>query len=447
MNNEIQSFLWGLLVDWIVLVGLFLTLGLEFLPWRLIPFGIRQLWHSLWQAGDDGEISAFAALMTDLGGMIGVGNLAGVALMVGIGGPGSLAWIWLVSLVGMAIKFADTSLAVRYRQPQADGTILAGPMVVMRQGLGPSWQLGAMLFALSASISLVFQGNGVQVHQMAQALKLSFGIPQAWTGVGVAVLAWLVISGGLRRISRVSCWLVPAMLLAYLLTIGLLLLPHLDTIPAALQLIASDALQGRAVAGGVLGVTVSAAVRNAVFATETGIGTGSIVHAAAWPGDPKMQGAIAMLSNLVVSTVCSATGLLLVCSGAYQAAVPVTPIQAMVQAFNWASPGSGWITAVALSLFAYTTLITFVVYGERCLIFVVGKAGIVPYRLLWTAALALFPLLRFRAIWTATELLQGLMVLPNLLALLLLSPRLFEAALNRSPGTVRQPLLHQEPES
>ena len=445
--NGIHDFLWGLLVDWIVLVALFLTLGLEFLPWRLIPYGIRQVWSSLRHPEGEGEITAFAALMTDLGGMIGVGNLAGVALMVGIGGPGSLLWAWGVSLVGMAIKFADTFLAVRYRQPLAAGVLLGGPMLVMRQGLGPAWQGPAVLFALSASVSLVFQGNGVQVHQMAQALQLGFGIPVAFTGVVAALLAWLVISGGLRRISRVSCWLVPAMVVAYLVAVGWLLWPHLATIPAALRLIVADAFSGKAMAAGVVAVTVAAAVRNAVFATETGIGTGSIIHAAARPADPRLQGAIAMLSNLVVSVVCSASGLLLVCSGAYHRAAEDSPIELMLRAFAWAQPGSAWITVVALSLFAFTTVITFAAYGERCLAFVCGTGCFQPYRLLWVASLAVFPLLRFRTIWTATELMQALMVLPNLLALLLLSSRLFEAVLNRPRRQDPPPGLELEPDA
>ena len=425
----LHAFVWGLLADWVCFVAVFLCLGLNFGPWRLIPYGLRQLWRSLRHPGmpaGDGELDSGTAFLVTLGGTVGIGNITGVALAVSLGGPGVLAWLWAVSLVGMALKFAETALAVRFRRPQPDGSVLAGPMLTIRRGLHRRWRALAGMFAAMTVLSAFGSSNGLQIGQLAAVMAQDLGSPPLLTGLVTALATAAVISGGLRRVGRVATLLVPLMVLGYGLAMAALLLAHGPDLRPALEQVLAGALAPRAIAAGGVAVTISAAVRLAVFSNEAGTGSAAIVQAAARPADPLRQGSIAMLGNLVDTALCSATGLLLIASGASGAGAGIAPLAMVDAAMGWARPGSQWISHLAIVLFSFTTILSAAVVAERCLLFLAGARWRLAFRCCWCAALVLLAPFGGSGLWLMAELLEALVVLPNLLSLLLLSPLLFQ---------------------
>ncbi|MFM7239154.1 MAG: alanine/glycine:cation symporter family protein [Cyanobium sp.] len=425
----LHAFVWGLLADWVCFVAVFLCLGLNFGPWRLIPYGLRQLWRSLRHPGTpagDGELDSGTAFLVTLGGTVGIGNITGVALAVSIGGPGVLAWLWAVSLVGMALNFAETALAVRFRSTLADGSVLAGPMLTIRRGLHRRWRALAGVFAAMTVLSAFGSSNGLQIGQLAAVMAQDLGSPPLLTGLVAALATAAVISGGLRRVGWVATLLVPLMVLGYGLTMAALLLAHGPDLRPALEQVLAGALAPRAIAAGGVAVTISAAVRLAVFSNEAGTGSAAIVQAAARPADPLRQGSIAMLGNLVDTALCSATGLLLIAGGASGAGTAVAPLALVDAAMDWARPGSQWISHLAIVLFSFTTILSAGVVAERCLLFLAGARWRLAFRCCWCAALVLLAPFGGSGLWLTAELLEALVVLPNLLSLLLLSPLLFQ---------------------
>jgi AGCS family alanine or glycine:cation symporter len=423
---------WGLLADWVCFVAVFLCLGLNFGPWRLIPYGLRQLWQSLRHPGmpaGDGELDSGTAFLVTLGGTVGIGNITGVALAVSLGGPGVLAWLWAVSLVGMALKFAETALAVRFRRPQPDGSVLAGPMLTIQRGLHRRWRALAGVFAAITVLSAFGSSNGLQIGPLAAVMAQDLGSPPLLTGLVAALATAAVIGGGLRRVGRVgrvATLLVPLMVLGYGLAMAVLLLAHGPDLRPALEQVLAGALAPQAIAAGGVAVTVSAAVRLAVFSNEAGTGSAAIVQAAARPADPLRQGSIAMLGNLVDTALCSATGLLLIASGASGAGAGIAPLAMVDAAMGWARPGSQWISHLAIVLFSFTTILSAAVVAERCLLFLAGARWRLAFRCCWCAALVLLAPYGGSGLWLIAELLEALVVLPNLLSLLLLSPLLFQ---------------------
>lgn len=433
---RLHDFLWGLTADWVTLVGLFLTLGLQLLPLRRLPWACGLLWQAIRnRRAGPGEISSLAALMTSLGGTLGIGHLSGMAVSLSVGGPGVVPWMWLIALVGMATRFSETYLAVRFRQRDCRGQVIGGPMQAIRHGLGPRWDSLAVLFALLATVGMFGLGNGVQAQQLALGLQQLSGLPPLPLGMAAAGLIALVLHGGLPRISRVSLLLVPLMTVIYLLAVTLLLARHGALLPGVVSRMLAEACRPEALAGGSLALMLRSAVRTAVFANEAGLGTTPIAHAAAGPADPLRQGAIAMLGNLVSMVVCTATGMLLLVSGVLERSGRLPSfldgdpagLQMLRQAFDWGLPGSAWIASLCLVLFGFTTLISFGYYGERCLTFLTGPRGRRPFQLAWISALVLASSQALHGLWAIGNTLDALMVLPNLLALLLMSGTVFQA--------------------
>lgn len=433
----LNRFSWGLLQDWVYFVGVFLTLGLNFAPLRLILYSLRNLWISLIKPqllikesndSKEGETNAWNAFMVTLGGTLGAGNLAGTALAISLGGPGALAWMWVISLIGMSLKFSETFLAVQFRQIKVDGTILAGPMQTIRRGLHQRWHWLGTVFAIGTLIAEFSSGNGVQVQQLASAMA-EFGTPRLITGLIIASLTWFFISGGLRRVARVSGVLVPVMTLGYAIGMGTLLLIHHQELPQALRLILDEAFHPKSITGASLGLTIGQAVRTSVFSTEMGRGTTAIIQATSRPADPMLQGGISMLQNLIDTSICSATGLVVICSGAY--ANNIQSFDVLNSAMAWMHPGATWLTDLATVLFSFTTILTASIYGERCLVFLVGTNVRSTYRWIWCAALIVFAPIRSDELWSVSDMLQGLEILPNLLVLLMLSPLLFQSVAKR----------------
>ena len=429
--NQINSVVWGPYTLWLIgLTGLYLMVGLRFMPLRRIGYAVRQTAVSIRDGSGDGDVSAFASLMTALAATIGTGNVAGVAGAIGVGGPGAVFWMWLIALVGMATKYAESMLAVHHREVDELGEHVGGPMYVIRNGLGKGWGWLAVLFAVFGTLAGFGIGNGVQANAMAQVLNTSLGIPPLATGIVFAAITFAVIIGGIERIGRVASTVVPFMAIVYVGGALTILLAHLSEIPAALVLIVKDAFTAQALAGGAIGVMIQKGISRGIFSNEAGLGTAPIAQAAAKPGDPVLQGSVAMLGTFIDTIiVCTMTALVIVISGAWLPMEGATAPQGVgltMAAFDWGLPGGAWLVTFGTVFFTATTILGWGYYSERCLEFLVGVKGIKPFRLVWVAVVVLGSVASFDLIWTVADILNGLMALPNLIALLLLSGTVFQ---------------------
>lgn len=429
--NTINGWVWGPFTLWLIgLTGLYLMLGLGLMPLRRIGFAVSKTVESIRQPSGEGDVSAFTSLMTALAATIGTGNVAGVAGAIGVGGPGAVFWMWLIALVGMATKYAESLLAVHHREVDELGEHVGGPMYVIRNGLGRQWGWLAVAFAIFGTLAGFGIGNGVQSHELAKALNVSLGIPPLVTGIVFASITFAVIIGGIERIGRVASTVVPFMAIVYVGGAISILLAHAGEIPAAFALIIRDAFSGTAVAGGALGVMIQKGISRGVFSNEAGLGTAPIAQAAAKPGDPVLQGSVAMLGTFIDTIiVCTMTALVIVISGAWlplEGADVPEGVALTMAAFDWGLPGGAWLVTFGTVFFTATTILGWGYYSERCLEFLVGVQGIKPFRLIWVAVVVLGSVASFDLIWTVSDILNALMAIPNLIALLLLSGTVFK---------------------
>jgi AGCS family alanine or glycine:cation symporter len=408
------------------------------MPLRRIGFGFRQALGSIRSSNGEGDVTAFEGLTTALAATIGTGNVAGVAGAIATGGPGAVFWMWLIAFVGMATKYAESVLAVHYREVDDLGEHVGGPMYFIRNGLGPGWGWLATLFALFGTLAGFGIGNGVQAHEMALALKTSLGVPELLTGVVMAVITFLVLIGGIERIGKVTEVVVPFMAIVYVVGALVILLVHLGEIPAALGVIFNDAFTGQAVAGGALGTVIQKGISRGVFSNEAGLGTAPIAQAAAKPGDPVLQGTVAMLGTFIDTIiVCTMTALVIVISGLYtgdQSGVALT-----MAAFDKGLPGAAWLVTFGTVFFTGTTILGWGYYSERCLEFLAGTRAIQPFRLVWVAVVVIGAVATGGVIWTVADILNGLMAIPNLIGLLLLSGTVFRLTREYSFKEAQQP--------
>lgn len=407
--------------------GLYLSIGLKGLTLRRIFGSFKELWASRTGAGQ-GEIPPFRALMTSLSATIGTGNIAGVATAIGIGGPGALFWMWMTALVGMATKYAEAVLAVEYRQKNDKGEFVGGPMYYIRNGLGSKWAWMGVAFAVLCGLGGFGIGNGVQANSVADALAHSFNIPEWVTGVVLAVLIALVIFGGVQRIAVVATRLVPIMAVAYILCGLVILALNAVEIPAALVTIVKSAFSPVAATGGFAGSAMLLAIRmgvaRGVFSNEAGLGSAPIAHAAAQTDSPVRQGRIAMLGTFIDTIIlCSITGLVIVVTGVWTGTEQGSAMTAA--GFSSVLPGGDKIVAVGLAVFAFTTLLGWSYYSEKCFGFLFGVKVLIPFRVLWVLAIPIGATINLGMVWTIADTMNGLMALPNLIALLLLSPVVF----------------------
>ncbi len=425
--SALNSIVWGPPMLVLILgTGFFLQLRLRGMPVARIPAGLRLVWGG--RGGDEahGEVSPFSALMTCLAATIGVGNIAGVATAVALGGPGAVFWMWMTALVGMATKYAEVLLAVHFRERDAEGRWVGGPMYAIRNGLGRRWAWLGTLFAVFGGVAGFGIGNMVQANSIAAAMQNSFAISPTLTGVVLTVLTGAVILGGIKRIAAVSNWLVPFMAIGYVGASLFVLVYHLDRIPAAFALICETAFTGTAAVGGFTGAAMIAAIRygvaRGIFSNEAGLGTAGIAQAAGMTNDPVRSGLIGMMGTFFDTIiVCSMTGLVIVVSGAWESGQTGAALTQL--AFRSAMPGIGdEIVAIALGIFALTTIFGWSYYGERCWQFLVGRWTIQPYRVLWTIAVFFGAVTHLDLAWTIADTLNALMAVPNLIALLALSP-------------------------
>jgi AGCS family alanine or glycine:cation symporter len=425
---SLNSFVWGPAMLVLILgTGLFLQVRLGGMPVLRIGSGLRLVWRGRQGDADaHGEVSPFAALMTCLAATIGVGNIAGVATAIALGGPGAVFWMWMTALVGMATKYAEVVLAVHYREKDADGRWVGGPMYAIKNGLGANWKWLGTLFAVFGGLAGFGIGNMVQSNSIAAAMQGSFGIAPLVTGAVLTVITGAVILGGIKRIAAVANWLVPFMAIGYVAAALVVLAFHWRDIPQAFSLIVTTAFTGTAAVGGFAGAAMIAAIRygvaRGIFSNEAGLGTAGIAQAAGMSNDPVRSGLIGMMGTFFDTiVVCSMTGLAIVVSGAWRSGE--TGAALTQTAFRSAMPGiGGEIVAIALGIFALTTILGWAYYGERCWQYLVGNWTIMPYRIVWTIMVFFGAITHLDLAWAIADTLNALMAIPNLIALLALSP-------------------------
>ncbi len=404
--------------------GIYLNLRLRFLPIRRLGYALKML-RRVPEQRERGEISPFKALMTSMSATVGTGNIAGVATAIGIGGPGALFWMWMMALVGMATKYSETLLAVNFREKGEDGQMRGGPMYFIKNGMGERWKWLASLYASFAGVAAFGIGNTVQANSVADALASSFAVPESVTGTFLLVCVGAVLLGGIRRIARVAGALVPTMAMIYLLCAITVILSNLESVPRIFYLVIHSAFNGTEAAGGFAGAAVWMAIRmgvaRGVFSNEAGLGSGSIAHAAAQTDSPVRQGFISMLGTFTDTIiVCSLTGFVVLLSGAWQGNAEGAAMTAV--AFSSAIPFGDKLVAVALVLFAFTTVLGWSYYGEKSIEYLFGSKSVLPFRLLWVIALPLGATLSLDVVWLLADTLNALMAIPNLIALIALSP-------------------------
>ncbi len=428
--NQFSGLVWGpVMLAFLLGVGIFLLAGLKAFPWRYTGKAFVMLWRGR-ESEQEGDISPYQALMTSLSATIGTGNIAGVATAISLGGPGAVFWMWMTALFGMATKYAEAVLAVKYREVDEYGQHVGGPMYYIKNGLGRHWYWLAIIFALLGALAAFGIGNMVQANSVADALEAMFQIPVWQTAIALTVLTAAVILGGLGRIATVAGKLVPTMAIAYIGSALSVIFIQIEQVPDALLLIVSSAFSETAAKGGFAGAAVWAAIRfgvaRGVFSNEAGLGSAPIAHAAAKTNNPVQQGMVAMLGTFIDTLiVCTMTALVIILTGAWSSGETGAALSTL--AFNTAMPGlGGYVVVCGLVVFAFTTILGWSYYGERCAEFLFGVKVIWPYRLLWLVAIPLGAMGKLGLIWLIADVMNGLMAVPNLMALVLLSPVIFK---------------------
>ena len=425
INAPINAFAWGWpTVGLISVTGLFLMVGLGFMPILRLRYGARMLLTRQEKVAE-GDITPFQALMTSLAATVGTGNIAGVAGAIALGGPGAVFWMWLIAFFGIATKYAEAVLAVHYREVDELGNHVGGPMYYISKGLGPQWAWLGGLFALFGMLAGFGIGNGVQCFEVSSALS-GLGVPREVTALVLGVLVFAVIIGGVRRISRAASAIVPFMAIAYLIGCVFILLANASKLDTVIELIFSNAFTGKAAASGTLVQVVLMGFKRGIFSNEAGLGSAPIAHAAARTDDPVRQGTVAMLGTFIdTMVICTLTAFVILVSGVYDGGLSGSELS--IAAFNQAVAGSGWIVTLGLMVFAFTTVLGWSFYGERCTEYLFGVKGILPFRVVWVSVVVIGSLVGDRGVvWGVADTLNGLMAIPNLIALLLLSGTVFK---------------------
>ncbi|MGK9063634.1 alanine/glycine:cation symporter family protein [Stutzerimonas chloritidismutans] len=426
--NSVNGLVWGPPMLVLILgTGLFLMVMLKFMPLVRIGTGFALIWRGR-AKGDEatGEISPFQALMTCLAATVGTGNIAGVATAIFLGGPGALFWMWCTALVGMATKYCEVVLAVHYREKDERGEHVGGPMYAIKNGLGKRWLWLGGAFAIFGGLAGFGIGNMVQVNSMALALEATFAVPLWVTGLVTMVFVGLVILGGIKRIGKVAAALVPFMCVAYIIAGIVVLVVNAESIPGAFSLIFTHAFTPIAATGGFAGAAVMAAIRfgvaRGIFSNEAGLGTAGIAQAAGTTQSSVRSGLIGMMGTFIDTIIiCTITGLAIICSGVWTSGESGAALSAA--AFEQAMPGVGGpLLTIALVVFAFTTILGWSYFGERCWEFMVGTKAIWPFRIIWVVAVPFGAIAQLDFAWLLADTLNGLMAIPNLVSLLLLSP-------------------------
>ncbi|MDR0263248.1 MAG: sodium:alanine symporter family protein [Sphingobacterium sp.] len=420
----INQWVWGApLLILLVGTGIWLTCRLGLLQVIRLPLALRLVFKA--KNEGEGDVSSFGALATALAATVGTGNIVGVATAIQIGGPGALLWMWIAAFFGMATKYAEGVLAVKFRTTDDKGQVSGGPMYYIERGLGSKFKPLAVFFAISGVLVALFGiGTFPQVNAIVSSTQSSWGVPTIVTAGIMTVVTALVTLGGIKSISQVSTKVVPVMAIVYIIASLVVLFTFADQIPHAVALVFESAFNGAAAGGGFLGATVMMAIRNGVargvFSNESGLGSAPIAAAAAKTKWPAEQGLVSMTGTFFDTIIiCTLTGLTLIVTGVWQGAERGAM---MTQAaFDAAIPYGSMILTVCLMLFAFTTILGWNYYGERCITYLFGVKSILPYRIVFILLIAFGAFIKLEAIWLLADIVNGLMAMPNLIALLGLS--------------------------
>ncbi|BDD38051.1 alanine/glycine:cation symporter family protein [Streptococcus ruminantium] len=425
--QNINNIIWGPpLLVLLVGTGVYFTVRLSWFQMGKLPTAFRLIFSSN-QSGH-GDVSSFAALCTALAATVGTGNIVGVATAITTGGPGALFWMWVAAFFGMATKYAEGFLAIKYRTKDSNGQAAGGPMHYITLGMGHRWKPLAIFFAGSGVlVALLGIGTFSQVNAITSALEASFGLSPRLISLLLAVLVACIIFGGIETISKVSTKVVPFMAILYIVATIWILMVHIEQIIPTLQLVFQSAFSPVAALGGFAGTTVKEAIQRGiargVFSNESGLGSAPIAAAAAKSDNAVEQGLISMIGPFIDTIIiCSLTGLSILVTGQWTVeGLAGASLTQVAFATVFGNPGAVAL-AVSLVLFAFTTILGWSYYGERCIAFLFGTKSILPYRLVFVVMVALGGFLKLDLIWTLADIVNGLMALPNLIALLALSP-------------------------
>lgn len=429
LNSVLNGLVWGWpMIVLLVGTGLLLTVLTGAVQFRRLGFALREVLGKITRrGGGKGDVRPFQAVATALASTVGVGNIAGVATAIFIGGPGAVFWLWVSGLLGMVTKYAEIVVAFHYREPDGAGTMRGGAMYTLKTGLGWPW-LGSV-FALLTALAAFGIGNMVQANSVADALKATFSLPTWVTGIALVVLTALVILGGIKSIARVTQWLVPIMAVCYLVGALVVLVLCAPRLPHAFGLIFEGAFSGTAAVGGFAGSTMMLALRYGIarglFSNEAGLGSAPMVHCAADADHPVRQGMYGVFEVFVDTLlICTATGLVILLTDTWSSGL--TGAALSVKAFETGLPGTfgDVVVTAGLVLFAYSTLIGWSYYGETGIVYLWGAKAAMPYRLVWLVFVYLGATGSLHLVWDIADTLNGLMAIPNLIGVLASIPLL-----------------------
>ena len=441
-----SGYVWGVpLLVLLVGTGILLTVRLRGIQVTMLGHALRETFARS-RENEMGDISHFKALMIALAATIGTGNIIGVATAISVGGPGALFWMWVTAAVGMATKYGEGVLAVKYRVVDENGEMAGGPMYYLERGLGQKW-LG-VLFALFGAIASFGIGNMVQANAVSGNLKEALGIDPLLTGVVLAVCTAAVIIGGVKKIGNVAAVMVPVMAVVYVLGCLAILVRFAGEVPAAFALVFSDAFTGTAATGGFIGATVMLAIQKGVsrgvFSNESGLGSAPIAAAAAKTNEPCQQALVSMTGTFIDTIiVCTMTGLVLIVTGAWHSGTEVAALTK--SAFDIGLPGNagGFIVSFGIIFFAYSTILGWAYYGEKCMEYLAGVRAVLPYRLIYSVSVAVGATVKLDLVWNFADVMNGLMAIPNLIGLVGLSGVIVAETnrfLKETGGTGREPV-------
>lgn len=419
--EEISSFVWGPpILILIVGTGIYLTLRLGFLQFRTLPYALKLAFSPKRQdKASKGDISHYEALTTAMAATIGTGNIVGVATAVVLGGPGAVFWMWITALFGMATKYAEAILAVKYRVENSKGEMSGGPMYYLERGLNAKW-LG-ILFAIFGAIAAFGIGNMVQSNSVSDALESSFSVPTWVTGIILTVLAGLVILGGIKSIGKVTAYFVPVMALFYVLGGLVIIVMNFDIVPSAIGLIFTDAFTGSAITGGILGTVIRYGVARGVFSNEAGLGSAPIAAAAAKTDYPGRQALVSMTQVFIDTIiVCSITGITIVMADLAGSGLEGGPLTSASFALFLGETGE-FIVTIGIVLFAFSTLVGWAYYGEKCFSYLFNDKAVPIYRTIFVVAIFIGAVQSLDLVWGISDIMNALMAVPNLIGILGLS--------------------------
>lgn len=426
--SAIHQRVWGVpLLTLLLGVGVFLTVLLRGMQFRYLGQAFKLIFARS-DSHAQGDISPFQSLMTAMASAVGTGSIVGVATAISSGGLGTVFWMWVMALISMAIKYAEALLAVKFRIIDRRNEMSGGPMYYIERGLG--WKWLSIFFALAATIATFGTGNLVQVNSIAEALSSVAGIDPWTTGVVLSLITGVVLLKGIKRIGQLSAYLVPIMAVIYILGGAIVLFIYQDNLPDAIKLIVSSAFSGQAASGAFLGSTMMMAIQmgvaRSVFSSEAGLGISSIAAAAAKTESSGRQAMLSMTATLLsTAIICTITALVIAVTGVMGSIDEngrlINGAALAITAFEKGIPGGQYVVMIGLVLFAYSTVVAWAYYGEKCIEYLFGEGSIVPYRIIYTLLIIPGSVFALEMVWSFADIFNGLMILPNMIALLGLS--------------------------